>query len=308
MTQLTREAIEQASVWMARLWADDVSEADKQAFEAWREQHPANDCAWQQLQRLQQKFSTLPQPHTGSRVLGRSHGPSRRQFLLWGGMSAGTLVLSTRWPQHSGELYTSAVGEQKRLTLADGTRLIMDTDTEVRVDFNHGRRRLYLRQGRVMITTAHHGTPFELETAHGRVVPLGTRFSVYTRQRQTQVAVLEGAVELRPAISGGTSRILAGEQGQLTGTGASAAQPLANGAGLWTAHKLVATGQPLHEFIAELARYHPGVLRADASLHRLKVTGVFMVNDTEAVLRHLAQILPVRVRHFTRYWVRVSAR
>lgn len=308
MNRLSPSSIEQATAWMARLWADDVSEADRQAFDHWRRQHPDHDAAWQRLQQLQQKFNALPQPQTGSRVLNRVRGPSRRQFLLWSGVSAGGLLLGSRWSQPHGERYSTAAGEQRSLTLVDGTRITLDTDTELLVDFSSTYRHLHLRQGRVLITTGHHETPFELETACGRVIPLGTRFSVYSQQKQAEVAVLEGAVELHPVTSGNSARLSAGEQARLTETGVRAVRPLNSGAELWSSGKLAATGQPLDLFLAELARYRPGILQADSTLHRFRVTGVFSVADTDAVLHHLTEVLPVRVRYFTRYWVRVSPR
>lgn len=56
MDRISRESIEQASLWMARLWADDVTEQDKKAFNTWRTAHPDNEFAWQQLENLQKSL------------------------------------------------------------------------------------------------------------------------------------------------------------------------------------------------------------------------------------------------------------
>ncbi|GAB6263811.1 DUF4880 domain-containing protein [Photobacterium sp. R1] len=67
--RISVDAIRQASRWMARLWADDVSDQDKQAFEVWRQDHPDNESAWQQLTQVQAQFLAVPQHPASRRIL-----------------------------------------------------------------------------------------------------------------------------------------------------------------------------------------------------------------------------------------------
>jgi len=60
--------------------------------------------------------------------------------------------------------------------------------------------------------------------------------------------------------------------------------------------------------VAELARYHRGVLRCDPAAADLTVSGAFPVADTEASLALLAKSLPVRIGRATSYWITVQAR
>jgi len=130
MKQVSRDSIEQASIWMARLWADDVAEHDKQAFQTWRTANPDNEFAWQQLEQIQSKFNAIPQPALSRKVLSKSRdmpsnstslrGVSRRQVLLIGGISLGTLglVLNSRAERPHGAEYVTAVGEVREITLS----------------------------------------------------------------------------------------------------------------------------------------------------------------------------------------------
>ena len=64
----------------------------------------------------------------------------------------------------------------------------------------------------------------------------------------------------------------------------------------------------LGDFLAELSRHRPGILRCDPSVAGLELTGVFPLADTDRVLAALQQSLPVQVHSLTRYWISVSAK
>jgi transmembrane sensor len=70
---------------------------------------------------------------------------------------------------------------------------------------------------------------------------------------------------------------------------------------------LVADAMRLDEFLAELARYRPGLLRCDPEVAGLLVSGVFSVRNTDRALDNLTRALPVAVSYRTRYWVTVQA-
>ena len=88
----------------------------------------------------------------------------------------------------------------------------------------------------------------------------------------------------------------------------SALPPVGAAASSWTEHRLIAERQPLGEFVAQLSRYRPGLLRCDQAVSSLLLTGVFPLNDTDAILAALERSLPVQVQSVTRYWVTIKAR
>ncbi len=91
----SKESINQACNWLARLWADDVTEKDHAACLAWRQSAPENEYAWQQVQKLQQRFRVVPDPKVGSKLLRQTQSISRRQFLTYVSVTAGAGLLAT---------------------------------------------------------------------------------------------------------------------------------------------------------------------------------------------------------------------
>ncbi len=320
MNKISRDSIEQASIWMARLWADDVAEHDKQAFQTWRTASPDNEFAWQQLEQIQRKFSNIPQPGLSRKVLSKSRdlppnreslrGISRRQLLLLGGISLGTLglVLNSKSERLLGAEYVTATGEIRTITLSDGTQMSMNTATRVFVDFNQYERRLHLLEGEILITTSHHLTPFFVNTQQGKVMPIGTRFSVQQRAEETLVTVYAGEVALQPKQKQNTMHIFAGENASFSGIDLLAKNKNSSVDALWLEHKIMAQSTPLPEFIKELSRYRKGVLNVDENLNNIKLTGVFSTIDTDETLSNISQILPIEIQYRTPLWVRVSAK
>jgi transmembrane sensor len=49
-------------------------------------------------------------------------------------------------------------------------------------------------------------------------------------------------------------------------------------------------------------------LHCEPQAARLRVSGTFKVNDSDAVLSNLQATLPISVRYFTRYWVTIKHR
>jgi len=123
------------------------------------------------------------------------------------------------------------------------------------------------------------------------------------------VAVFEGAVAVRPARAPEAMvRVGAGQGTVFFADRAQAPDAVADSAAAWTRGVLVAEDMRVADFVAELARYRPGVLRCDPEVAELRVTGVFSLRDTDRSLENLALALPVSAAYRTRYWVTVRAR
>ncbi|WP_299941052.1 FecR domain-containing protein [uncultured Microbulbifer sp.] len=305
---LSTETIRQASDWMARLWADEVAESERRAFQHWLEQHQDNKKAWLQLQQLQEKFKQLPDPEAGRAVLMPTAQRNRR-LLLWAGLSLGvtTLFGSRNATQHPSvtQTYFTETGQIKPVILSDGTELILNTNTRVYARIDYHRRQLYLGKGEVMITTATGSRPFLVASHEGHISPLGTRFSVRQLNKQTQVRVYKGRVALRLAQAAGVREIDAGHSAVFSAN-AVFSVPSQNGDHAWTHRRLVATRMPLPQFARELSRYRNGIMRVHPQLQGLVVTGVFSLENTDQALHNLSQVLPLKVRYLTPYWVSLT--
>lgn len=325
---LDPEIVRQAAQWMARLWSDEVTADDVAACSQWRGQRHEHELAWQRMQAVGQKFAEVPD------VAGRQAlkaAPEKLQLMrrkslkilgmmLFAGGAAELGRRTEAWQALSSD-YASGVGEIKEVVLDDGTQLVLNTNSAVDVVYTDNARRIELRFGEIMITTAHDsavaGRPFSVSGRDGEVLALGTRFVVRQREGTSSVSVLEGAVQVRPRHSLAVLRVDAGHgadfgadvqadhQGDL---GDNNPYPLDESASSWSQGLLLAEQMPLSTFIEEIGRYRHGVLRYTPEVAGMKVSGVFSLRDTDRALSNLTLGLPVQLRYRTRYWVTVMAR
>jgi transmembrane sensor len=309
--------LKEAADWAVTLHYDTPTDAERQAFDHWRRQSAAHEAAWTRAQAVFHTFNQVPVNIGKDALKSLERGHDRRQALrLLGALlvAAPTGLLAWRhapWQEWTADLRTAS-GEQKTITLVDGTRLVLNTATAVDVAFTATERRLALVAGEILITTATDPSPtrrpFIVRTAQGSLRPLGTRFDVRSLDGSTRVAVFEGAVEVRPAASAQAAVVHAGEQMEFKAGALQAVQPVDGNAALWERGMLLAKDMRLGDVIAELARYRPGVLRCDPAVAGMLTSGALGVTDTDAALALLSSQLPVRIERRTRYWVTVVPR
>lgn len=309
---VTPAAAKAAAQWLMRLHAGDMSDADHQACARWRASHPDHEFAWQRAEQISRKFGLVPAA-LGAPTLRQAAQNNRRATLkaLTLMIAAGPLTWvawrNTPWQEWTAQQRT-ATGEQRQITLIDGTRLTLNTGTAVDIAFDGQTRRLILRSGEILIQTAPDpqtpARPFIVEDNHGSLRALGTRFVVRQHEQSSSVAVLQGAVEVTPRANAAARYIVGTDQqstfNQHHGDGL---QPLTPHADAWSGGTLYVERMRLGEFVAEVARYRPGILRCDPAVAQLQVAGVFQLRDTDAILTALVESLPLRATFVTRYWV-----
>lgn len=320
---LPRAVVRMAAQWMACLHAGEATAAQRDAFARWRGADPLHELAWQRAERLQATLGTLP-PAMGLQVLDRPQRQGARRttlrsmVVLAAAMPTGYLA----WRSTRSDLpgwaaaYSTATGERRSTVLPDGTHLHLNTATAIDLDFQAGAdglRRVLLRRGEVQIETAHdtQQRPFVVDTRHGRIRALGTRFVVRQTDAEagTLVAVQHSAVEVQPGAAGLSVpiRVQAGQQVRFDASGVQPPAAADPQIATWTRGLLFARNQRLADFAAELGRHRPGVLRCAPEVAHLRISGVFRLDDTDAILAALPDTLPVRVVWRTRWWVGISA-
>ena len=320
---LSREIALQAAEWFVLLHSGEASEADHRAFEAWRTRADVHEQAWLRALAVSQRAGSLP-PALGAPALGRKQrrlgavgrrDTVRALALLITAAPVGWLAWrAAPWMQWT-STHATATGERREWTLADGSRLVLDTASAMDVRFDDQLRRVHLNEGAVFIETAPDPQtpprPFVVTTGQGRVRAIGTRFVVRGVRERSEVAVLQGAVQITTR-GGAAQQLQAGQQLWFDAMGMGRAEPADAGAAQWARGLLSADNMRLADFVAELSRYRSGWLHCDPSVADLRVTGAFQLGDadtgTDAVLANLVHLLPVQVHYRTRYWVTVAAR
>jgi len=306
----------EAADWLVQLQSGAATEADHRAVQLWRNRSPQHALAWQRAEALLGDLRAVPgsvandtfQRLRHNTRVGRRQALHRLGVFLLAGPAVWVAARELPWQQWSADQRT-AIGEQKHLTLPDGTQLLINTGSALNIAFSREERRIRLLEGEVLITTAKDpARSFIVETRHGTARALGTRFSVRVGEQSSQVAVTEGAVEMLPQQGGQGLILKAGEQGGFSRDSTAPVQPLDGAALTWEQGMLVARNMRLADLLNELGRYRPGVLRCHAGVAGLSVSGAFPLHDTDASLRLLQDTLPIRVSSLTRYWVAVEPR
>jgi len=305
--------------WQVTLWSGEVTPEEHDAFERWRTARPEHERAWQQVQHMGQRLHAAPDG-VASSVLRHRGAPdrTRRKVLGAAGLFAGTAGLAAvsmdtpPWRTALADLRTGP-GERRHVSLPDGSRVALNSGTAADLHFGANERRVRLHAGEMLVTTAHdpHAAlrPFVVETHEGRIHALGTRFTVRRTAEAAVAQVFEGAVDI--TLHGATTpalRLSAGQQASFSAhhvDGPHAADPLSTA---WERGLLVVQRWRLADVIAELSRHRSGVVRCDPAVADLVVSGVYRLDDTDGVLASLARVLPIHVRHTSRYWVTVAAR
>lgn len=304
ITALSDQAID----WVIRLHAGNVSDQDRQAAAEWQNRSLSHRRAFAEAEQL---WLEMGEALSATDLSIAPQAARRKLKPVWRGLAAAlvalTLVLpfsglTDRWFSD----YYTGVGEQKTVILADGSQVLLNTDTALTVSYSDTGRTLTLKHGQALFkVAADRKRPFEVATDTAVVKALGTVFEVRQLDQATRVTVQEHAVgvkgrydpDYRP-----DARIQEGQQAVYNAAnglhGLEAADPQQNAA--WQRGKLVFKNQALVDVVAELDRYFPGkIVISGGKLAALRVSGFFPLQDRAATLAMLQQILAVNISHIT---------
>lgn len=255
------------------------------------------DQAWQRAERLRALQSAAPAFHIPPT-------PRRgvRTWLSWPALQRGAAGLSLATValvaglHFSGKPqtldYTTARGQRESVTLADGSRLTLNTATELRTAVTTQAREVWLEHGEAFFDIAHDAKrPFVVHAGKQTVTVLGTKFSLLREGDKLRVAVLEGRVQVqaeqsnRPTVLARADTALA-DAGNLLVTKVSP-QQLSASLG-WLQGKLVFNEISLAEAARQFNRYgSKQLVIKDAAAARILIGGVFDAANVESFARLL---------------------
>ena len=299
---------ELAVSWMTRLQSDACTNQDRHDFEAWLAQSEAHRTALSEVAAFWEGLSRL-EPHAApqldaARAYLRDARRSRRAFSGKRLAAVLSLILILGfsplwWSWLSTDLYRTAKGESTSIQLSDGSRIDLNTDTELSVHYSWTNRSVKLERGEALFSIVHNAEkPFEVIAAGGRIVDLGTRFNIYRQAEQVSVTVLEGEVSVAASQSSTAQNLIPGQQISYDSKGQSSAVVRADidAATAWQQGQLVFKGQSLSVVLEQLGRYHDASLQVQGTrLQKLKVSGVFPTHNLNLALNTIASALPIKV-------------
>ncbi|MBA3067782.1 MAG: DUF4880 domain-containing protein [Hyphomonas sp.] len=327
----------EACAWLAQLETGKLSKEDMAAFREWIQRSPRHYEEIRRLAELSLEVNVLtgmaePLKEAAKRkhIVRRSGKTSRggNAFWRWGAFSlAGTCALAFAVfsqlrppaPAMPEPIYlATAVGETQDVSLEDGSRVKLNTDSKIEVEFAQASRSVYLEKGEAFFDVAHDTSrPFTVYAGDRSVTAVGTAFSVRWTDEELVVTVSEGKV----AYGRGLSRSAAD---QIVQVSASAPPPAAAllGAGqrlevsslsnaetverlpdnvmsrelAWRSGFLDFEDAPLQEVVREMQRYTPQRIEiADQETADLRFGGVFRIGQTDAFFEALELSFGVEV-------------
>jgi transmembrane sensor len=337
----TSSIAEQASHWWELLHSESASSTDHREFGEWVARSPERVEAYLQTARLVQaiKSPQLIWPSTTAEVLIREAKASseavlpfstrraaaavdrgdapRFQRFAWGAaavvlLGIGLAIFMLQTPLQ----FKTELGEQRSVLLADGSRVTLNTASEIEVNLHNRRRWVRLVKGEALFEVAHDvSRPFEVRTGNAVISDVGTQFNVDMRSNGTTVTVVDGQVAVNSATTGENAGakpagggpesmsqgVVLGAKDRvvITPSGLGAPQHGINvsAAVLWTQRQLMFERRSLGEVAEEFNRYNRDRIDIDsAELRRQEVTGVFEAKDPASFVAFLSSLPGVEIR------------
>ena len=332
LSTLQQQAIE----WLLRLRTQELSEAETLEFGDWLSQDLSHAEAFADAEDLYQMMTQAAQmpavelsPATNigqqpSAILTKPKPHRKRHTHHWlavpfslaaAWLFTVTLVLpqqASLWDALFSDYHTGT-GEQRTVQLTDGSRLLLNTDTAISVDYQANARQITLHHGQAQFTVAgDKARPFTVCADELRVRALGTVFEVYRKSGgDIDVTVQEHVVatwllndknkQIPPTLVRQGQRLRYADGSSTLPPPEKTDDELT---GAWRQHRVMVKDRPLGELIAEIERYRKGrIFLGGAGLKNLRVTGLFSLSDPDVTLAKVRKILGLKETRLGSWWV-----
>jgi transmembrane sensor len=306
--ETSRDIDRAASDWTARLDRGPLTPEGDDAFQAWLRGDPRRRGALlraravslmsESAQALGPGFDPIAFEAPGR---SRSAGLSRRQALTWtGGVAAAAVVAALGvGVSAAGAVISTARGEIRLAPLKDGSTVLLNTETRIRVCYSRGERRVTLLKGEAYFAVARDETrPFVVEVDGRRLSTAQAGFRVRKLEADpVDVLVNQGQVDVAIPFA---SSVALKSNTRLVLSGSAEPQPVGPEAVTrdlaWRDGKLAFEGETLGQAAAAFARYSDTRIQIrDPALAREPVTGLFAANDPAGFSRAIARVFQARV-------------
>lgn len=316
------DRLKHAARWLVRAQDKAFTSEDRKMLELWLKEDPANRKAFEQMSTVWAHVGMVesafaPEEESASRAVithqCKTEGKTSLQALLDlffkpdRKLAAACISLALLLviclpvvkrqlvePVKTFQSYTTATGEQKTVTLSDGSILKMNVSSSVSVCMTKKFRRVEMKNGEVFFTVKPDpGRPFEVQTSQGTVRVLGTAFNVRIRKGPMTVDVDHGRVQVQSAPRGPgdmrirTVTVIAGQGADIDASGrlepvrtSDIQQVLA-----WQQYQVVFQNTLLSSVLQELALYHNVSIKlAREDLGKKRISGTFDMHNLEQTL------------------------
>jgi len=207
-----------------------------------------------------------------------------------------------------GTRHATAHAQQRTWTLADGSTVQLNGDSEVWERFNPRERVVVLVKGQAYFEVVKDSARrFRVQVASADVVAVGTQFDIYRQEAMASVTVIEGrtAVYSGGAQTRGTRSALpsrsigAGERVTIDSAG-EISVPVKINLGeteSWRTGRIVFEHKPLGQVVSEFNRYATVPIDvSDPALRDMQLSGAFAARDTDSFVAYLQTLDGITVQ------------
>lgn len=302
-------AVDEALDWLVRLEAGgEVDEATHVQFDIWLRTASSHQKAWDEVsclwadpemlvaaQQLETHLSQQPVPLEAARQKSRA----RRPFFSYA-LAAAACVLVTVASSHLAMQilprlfadYTTVAGERREISLPDGSRMILNTDSAVALDFSGNERGVRLIEGEAWFDVVHDAAhPFHVTAGYSEVHVKGTAFSVQSADGRDTILLQRGAIDAVherkdiPVAHLTPGEMVIASQQNLSAVGRFDPE----NSFVWLDGRIVFQDQPLGKALAEMGRYFNGrVFVLNRALLDVVVSGDYRTDRAKTAIESLA--------------------
>ena len=301
----------EAAAWIARLHGPNRAPEVEAGLRRWMAEDPEHAAAFELVTETWEKSARLRR-----RALEQVSGwvlPGFRIGFLRAAAAAAVIavlaVMGTLLYLHN-DAVTTAVGEQRILTLEDGTRVYLNTDTRVVVHYAKEARQVKLEKGEALFEVAKRPRwPFVVSAGNQQIRALGTEFIVRRDERDLAVTLVEGKVTVSSDATGALSSrgqaatptaaftLSPGQRLVIAGSGTPTLdRPPLDRLTAWKRGQVSLDNTPLRDAVAEFNRYSNAhiVIQTPKSAE-MRVSGIFRAGDSEDFAQAVARAYGMQV-------------
>ena len=290
---LSTDVRAEAAAWIARLHDEQRGPHLEAQFRGWLDENEEHRRAFARMTQVWEQAGKIRMraPGISAARKGRSSG-----FNRWAPSLAATLILvavGAVYYWRDGALETG-VGQRQIRLLRDGTRVVLNTDTRIEVNYDQRLRRVRLIRGEAWFNVSKHPTwPFVVSVGDQEVRALGTSFIVRRDAQDLSVTLVDGQVSVTPSARNDDApsqapQILAPGQRLVISRHHELAmdRPELSRVTAWERGQVEFAETPLEDAVTEMNRYTTThIMVPDADIAQLRIGGVFHAGDSDEFIK-----------------------
>jgi transmembrane sensor len=320
-------ACAEAAAWIARLHGENRTAQVEAGFKRWLATSAEHRAAFEMTNEIWSGVERLPKPPPPAFVRWPRAGfvVTLPRALVASAVLAIVAIGAMVYFRDPG--LATRVGEQRNLSLEDGTRISLNTASRIRVHYDRKIRRVELDQGEALFEVAKRPHwPFIVTVGGQQVTALGTAFLVRRDEQRVAVTLVEGKVTVSAAAeapsesssqsgTAQTASAVTSSSGQLRRRSSESVtlspgqritfaaddpprldRPALEKVTAWQRGQVILDHTPLADAVAEMNRYSDLELTIeDPDAARAEVTGIFRIGDSEYFAQAVAEAYQLRI-------------